>query len=292
MLVTNNTNQDYWVGPLLIPAGVGGMTIDDTSSTSLYLTDDVVADAINTLQASGKISVSGAAAPFPRPTGEPEVLHGDGNPEGLLYAGQGSAYLRRDTGTLYTKTTGIHLNTGWVLVGSSGNLLDVGNGTEVINTATETSLYSYTVPGGTLGAHGGVRMTLMGDFLYNSGISDTLTIRIKFGATTLYTTPAWSDTVWSANRYPWRLQVLVANTGVSNVQTGYAELFSEWRTAAADSGQSLPPLPVGTTLREGSVILSSAEDTTSDKSLNVTAKWSNARTTESWRPLRCMTESA
>lgn len=120
MLITNLTSQDYWFGPLHLPAGNGQtLTVDDTSATSLYLTDDSVADAINTLYAASpaKITVSGAASPFPRATGVPEVLHGDGSPEGIVYAGQGSLYLRRDnTGgaQLYQKTTGIHLNTGWV----------------------------------------------------------------------------------------------------------------------------------------------------------------------------------
>ena len=46
MLVTNTTIQDYWFGPLHLPAGVGTGTllVDDTSSTSLYLSDDGVAD--------------------------------------------------------------------------------------------------------------------------------------------------------------------------------------------------------------------------------------------------------
>jgi microcystin-dependent protein len=120
MLITNLTSQDYWFGPLHLQAGNGQtLTVDDTSATSLYLTDDGVADAINTLYTASppKITVTGAAAPFPRATGEPTILHGDGSPEGLIYAGQGSVYLRRDnTGgaQFYQKTTGIHVNTGWV----------------------------------------------------------------------------------------------------------------------------------------------------------------------------------
>lgn len=79
MLVTNQTTQDYWFGPLHLAAGVGEqLTVDDTTETSLYLTDDAVADAINNLYASGYITVSSAASPFPRPTGMPQVLHGDG----------------------------------------------------------------------------------------------------------------------------------------------------------------------------------------------------------------------
>lgn len=119
MLVTNQTASDYWFGPLHLPAGIGQtLTVDDTSATSLYLTSDVVADAINNLYASGKITVSGQADPFPRPTGTPALLHGDGAPEGLLFAPQGSIYMRRDGsltngGVIYVKLTGATLSTGW-----------------------------------------------------------------------------------------------------------------------------------------------------------------------------------
>jgi hypothetical protein len=121
MLVTNNTVQDYFFGPLHLPGGVGQtLTVDDTSSTSLYLTNDQVADAINNLSqfGSNKITVSSYALPFPRPTGVPQLLHGDGSPEGLIYAAAGSLYMRRDVGStgangLYVKTTGITISTGW-----------------------------------------------------------------------------------------------------------------------------------------------------------------------------------
>jgi microcystin-dependent protein len=127
MLVTNNTNQDYWFGPLHLGAGVGlTLTVDDTTATSLYLTEDAVADAINNLYLTGKIAVSGAASPFPRPTGVPALLHGDGSPEGLVFAPQGSVYMRRDNSgvstSLYAKTTGITINTGWIGVSPSGTI--------------------------------------------------------------------------------------------------------------------------------------------------------------------------
>jgi microcystin-dependent protein len=119
VLVTNQTPVDYWFGPLHLPAGAGQqITVDDTSATSLYLTSDSVADAINNLAASGKITVSGAADPFPRPTGTPQLLHGDGSPNGLVYAPQGSIYMRRDGlltngGVIYIKTSGITSNVDW-----------------------------------------------------------------------------------------------------------------------------------------------------------------------------------
>jgi hypothetical protein len=55
MLVTNQTTQDYWFGPLHLAGGVGQtLTVDDTTATSLYLSNDDVADAINFLYAQGE----------------------------------------------------------------------------------------------------------------------------------------------------------------------------------------------------------------------------------------------
>jgi microcystin-dependent protein len=120
MIVTNQTSSDLYFGPLHLGAGVGTtLTVDDTSDTSLYLTNDSVADALNNAYNSGHVSVSGAVQPFPRPTGTPALLHGDGDPNGLVFAPQGSVYMRRDGtvangGGLYIKTTGATISTGWI----------------------------------------------------------------------------------------------------------------------------------------------------------------------------------
>jgi hypothetical protein len=123
MIITNQTDVAYWFGPMQLPAGSGStLNLDDTSDTSLYLLDDSVADMVNTLYQSGLILVTSQATPFPRPTGEPSVLHGVGSPQGLVYAPQGSIYLRRDiavesplspVSSVYVKTTGVTFNTGW-----------------------------------------------------------------------------------------------------------------------------------------------------------------------------------
>lgn len=120
MLVTNQTTSDIYFGPLHLAAGVGEqLTVDDTSATSLYLLNDGVADALNNAYNSGRITVTGASDPFPRPTGDPTLFHGSGDPEGLVFAPQGSVYMRRDGvqtngGVLYMKTTGVTFNTGWL----------------------------------------------------------------------------------------------------------------------------------------------------------------------------------
>ena len=150
MLVTNQTTSDYWFGPLHLPAGVGEqITVDDTSENSLYLTSDQVADAINNLYLGGQITVSSAADPFPRPTGIPSLIHGDGAPEGKVYAPQGSVYMRRDGtttngGVLYLKTTGITINTGWI------DLATAAGTNAVLPTGTITTYGGSTAPSGWL----------------------------------------------------------------------------------------------------------------------------------------------
>ena len=131
MLITNQSTVDYWFGPMHLPAGIGQtLTLDDTTDTSLYLLNDEVADAVNTLYLSGIITVSSANQPFPRPTGVPQVLHGDGSPNGLIYAPQGSMYMRRDNlgaaTCLYAKTTGVESNTGWTAISADANAAPTG----------------------------------------------------------------------------------------------------------------------------------------------------------------------
>lgn len=117
MNVDNLTTQDLYFGPIHLPASQSGFYVDDTTSTSLYLTSDVVADALNNAWVNGKIHVSSQALPFPRPTGTPQILHGDGSPEGLVFASQGSMFMRRDNSgsgsALYAKSSGIEYATGW-----------------------------------------------------------------------------------------------------------------------------------------------------------------------------------
>jgi hypothetical protein len=120
MTITNQTNNDYTFGPYHLPAGAGTsqVTIDTTTNASLYLTDDAFADIINALYGANPqaITVSNPPTPFPRVTGVPQLLHGDGTPEAVVFAPSGSLFMRRDNllgFLLYGKSTGPSLSTGW-----------------------------------------------------------------------------------------------------------------------------------------------------------------------------------
>lgn len=118
MQITNLTTNPYTFGPYQLPP-LGTVTIDTTTNASLYLTDDAFADIVNALYVAPTplISVTNPPTPFPRVTGVPQILHGDGSPEGVVFAPSGSTFMRRDNSgannSLYAKATGPSLNTGW-----------------------------------------------------------------------------------------------------------------------------------------------------------------------------------
>jgi hypothetical protein len=281
MTVTNTTTDDYWIGPLHLAGGVGQtLVVDITTNASLYLTNDAVADALNNLYVSGKITVISPPVPFPRPTGVPQLLHGDGSPEGAVYAGQGSAYMRRDnTGAanaLYAKTTGVTFSTGWEVF--VGGILGRISGTYDLNTSTtETSLISgaaasgttgFRIPANTLGLNGGVRLSLVADYLNNVGANQTCTIRIKFGGTVFYG-DAVATIAQSANRYPVPVNVVVVNLGATNSNILQGEAPS-WGGAVPTTG-SVAGVVAAITNRRLVTSAVQAINTTVDQYLDITA---------------------
>jgi hypothetical protein len=300
MLVTNQTSQDYWFGPLHLSAGVGQtLTVDDTTATSLYLTSDAVADALNNLFIAGKISVSGQALPFPRPTGVPELLHGDGSPEGRVYASQGSMYMRRDnTGAanaLYAKATGASFSTGWEvfvggIVGRTTGVYDLNNSTSessLISGAAASSTTGFRIPANTLGLNGAVRLTLVADYLNNTGANQTCAIRIKFGGTVFYGDLVSAITA-SANRYPVPVSVVLANLNAtnSNLLQGTAP---SWGGGAPTTG-SVAGLIGAVTDSRMITSATQAIDTTVDQYLDVTAAHGAANASLSIRRLAAFAE--
>jgi len=64
--------------------------------------------------------------------------------------------------------------------------------TSIASSTTETTVYSYTIPGGTVGASDALRLSLKSVYLNNSGGSRTVRFRVKLGGSTVidYTSDA------------------------------------------------------------------------------------------------------
>ncbi len=147
---------------------------------------------------------------------------------------------------------------------------------EVVNTTTETAVYSYSVPGGTLGSNGHLRLTLIGDFLNNSGGTQTFTVRVKYGATTLFA--IWNEAVGNnASRKPVRLEVDLIAANATNAQRATGR-FNMLQAASGSDGATPSDRFSGHT--------SLAVDSTTAQTLQVTVQHAAANANLSFK---CMT---
>lgn len=145
---------------------------------------------------------------------------------------------------------------------------------DVVNDASETSIYSFAIPAGTLGATGGVRLTIGGDMLVNT--AGTLVLRVKLGSTTILGSPSM-DLVNTSNLYKWTLQIWLLNSA-ADAQKAHAvfdaiAIAGTFPGVLGDSDLAVHLTGYGT----------AAEDTGSEKILDVTADWSAAQTSLSFR---------
>lgn len=118
--------------------------------------------------------------------------------------------------------------------GGSHSLLDeVHATTTVVNTTTDTNLYSFTLPTD-LAAGDVLRLHAQGDYLNNSGSAVSQRLRLKLGATTVIDAASIVSIATSVNRRRWVLDaVLVVETtsaqrgdwtylqGLNNATVGY-----------------------------------------------------------------------
>ena len=148
-------------------------------------------------------------------------------------------------------------------------VLDRVLSTTTINTDnTERTLYSFSVPGGTLSNKYTLRLVLTGTILNNTGSSDSTTFKIKYGATTLYA--ASHSLGASANRRSWRIEVELTGFNATNVQE-LAGVFAIGTITVATTGTG------GLAATAATVVpitgAAGAEDSTADKTLAVTSQF-------------------
>ncbi len=155
--------------------------------------------------------------------------------------------------------------------GTGGLILDRDlSQVDIVNDGTIQSIYSFAIPAGALGATGGVRLTIGGDYLNNTGGAVILDIRIVLGATTVLASQLVNITA-SANRRKWRLDIWFMNS---------AAAAQKWNASFAMTPPTAEDFGIGDTtaaqffLGAGQDV--SAEDTSGALTLDVTVDHSVA----------------
>lgn len=136
---------------------------------------------------------------------------------------------------------------------------------DVTNTTAETSIFSYTVPANRMSTNRMLRLTLLGDLLYNNSDTNQVTLRTKLGGTTINTYNCDPSGLSIARRW-WELVIYVANRNATNSQIVISSMH----------GGAVPSLNEV----QGS---GAAINTAVDALLEVTAQWSAASTNNSFR---------
>ncbi|MFN0146284.1 MAG: hypothetical protein ACKVT1_07225 [Dehalococcoidia bacterium] len=89
---------------------------------------------------------------------------------------------------------------------------------DIVNTAAESTVFSATVPANALGTDRAVRALLTADYLNNTGANQTVRLRVKYGATTLYDDISGALATNAARRAA-RVEAVIAAQGSASVQS-------------------------------------------------------------------------
>jgi hypothetical protein len=142
---------------------------------------------------------------------------------------------------------------------------------QVVNTVTETDLFSYSLPGGTLAAGDSLALMVDLSWLNNSAGSVTFRWRLKFGATTLFDSAATTFTTSaSRNRGKFLIDIIAGSTTAQIVDGLIVG------TRGASPGVIITS---GTGLTAGDLKGTGAEDTSTAKTLKLTIEHGTAAAT-------------
>jgi hypothetical protein len=138
----------------------------------------------------------------------------------------------------------------------------------VTNTTTETTVFTTTIAAGDLSTNRQLRLTVIADYLNNTGGQESFTVRVKYGGTTF---AALSHTVAvDANRRGMRVDFIISAGNSASVQ---------YAAASMDVGAANTAGGVGSTTAAGSRVTSAhnagAVDSTSSQTFAVTFQHGN-----------------
>jgi hypothetical protein len=133
----------------------------------------------------------------------------------------------------------------------------------VDTSAAETTVYSYTVVAATLSTNKALRLTMLADYLNNTGGASNLTVKAKYGGTAFYTSTTFSVTQ-SASRRAVRLVCELTGRNATNSQQASGTFLLSGASGVTGAG-SAPTVDFG-------VYTNLAIDSTADQALLVTVQ--------------------
>lgn len=139
----------------------------------------------------------------------------------------------------------------------------------IISSAAEVTTYTFPIPGGLLQSQGAISCELCGKMLNDTGSDKTLTLRVKYGATTMYEDTA--TVAASAVSRGYDMEFFVANAGATNSQVLAGTIFFSTAVAPTTGYGAFGQTPAGTPFGG-----TAAEDSTATKNLAVSFQWNAA----------------
>lgn len=140
-----------------------------------------------------------------------------------------------------------------------------GATTSISNSTTETTLFTYSIPADTLGTNHAIRLNSPIQAINTTGGAVNLTLRVKFGATTLIT--AVVSILNAAGGYRIDIKGLIFAKGATNAQV--SRILFGVHSATTDG-------TAGVSQDTSATYESVAEDSTVSKDLVITAQWASA----------------
>lgn len=156
--------------------------------------------------------------------------------------------------------------------GAGGNtviLAQVIGGLQFNNTITETSIFSTTVPGGTIGTGNLLICRVISDMLNGTGAGQLPKPRVKYGGVTIYSGLTQVNVSSNAARYAYPIEFWLGGAGATNAQI--LGLFN-----ASDSTAGKADGTVGTGSQQNNTTNPVAVDSSVSQTLEITIELSVA----------------
>lgn len=149
---------------------------------------------------------------------------------------------------------------------------------DIANTASETNLFLYAVPAALLGTNEIIRVSMTGTYAANSG-TPTMVFKVYYGSTTMF-----ADTTFTVSAVApvgaWEIVIYLSAHNATNLQE-LGGRISFGNRAAATTGLG----DIGSTTAGPSHPIegTAAEDSTTALNFRMSAQWSAAQATYSWK---------